>query len=163
MAPAPKKTKTRQPRSPVSHYVFNQKRDPATQAIFNEFGRRLQSELVKRNWSQSELARRISERLPPPSPGQKQGHDFGRDRISHYIRGISLPRPEALSLLAQVLDITPDDLLPPGGNPAARRVAPLSMQDLGDGRCALNVNQVVSSAVAMKIIRILSEADNGKK
>ena len=37
------------------------------------------------------LARRATERLPAPMPGQKRGHAIGRDLVSHYVRGAMLP------------------------------------------------------------------------
>ena len=86
--------------------------DGTTQSIKNEFARRLEARRIELGWNQSELARRASEHLPKPAKGQKQGHSIGRDQISHYSRGISLPRPEVLRSLAKALGCEPRDLVP---------------------------------------------------
>jgi transcriptional regulator with XRE-family HTH domain len=38
--------------------------------------------------------------------------ESGRDRISYYIRGRSVPHPGALKAIANALDVKPEDLLP---------------------------------------------------
>lgn len=69
-----------------------------TASIKAEFARRLQTAMVGRGWNQSELARRASECLPKPAPGQTRGHAIGRDLISHYVRGAMLPGPSNLEV-----------------------------------------------------------------
>ena len=57
-----------------------------------EFGRRLTAMLVEKVWSQSDLAR---------------ASGLGRDSISQYARGRSIPSPKNLSKLANALGTTP--------------------------------------------------------
>lgn len=152
----------------VSHY--NTLRAPLTddlgdtQSIKAEFARRLQGAMIQKGWNQSELARRASERLPRPSPGQKRHHLIGRDLVSHYIRGKMLPGPVVLEAIASALGLKPSDLMP-AGVPAVRApadVIPLEMRGLPDGRLYLRVNRAVSQENAMKIMAILADEDRGR-
>jgi hypothetical protein len=79
-----------------------------------EFGRRLEAARVARGWNQSELVRRATMLMPRPAKGQMQGLKIGRDAIWQYCRGRSLPRPEALDVIAKALGMAPDELMPPG-------------------------------------------------
>lgn len=143
-------------RSTIAHYPAHKKpRTPETQALYNEFGRRLQSAMIAKGWSQSELARRADALLPEASPGQKQGNDFRRDLVSHYITGKHIPSPTNLDALAKALEIEPEDLLPQAGVPGGED-PPFSMVDIGGGRANLRVKQVVSHATAKKVWELLS-------
>lgn len=62
-----------------------------------EFARRLAKTILDRGWSQSDLAR---------------ASGLGRDAISTYIRGRSLPGPTNLSKIANALSVGTDELLP---------------------------------------------------
>ena len=62
-----------------------------------EFGRRLYQQLLSQQINQSELARRSG---------------LGRDSISQYVRGRSVPTPQNLEKIAEALQIEPDDLFP---------------------------------------------------
>ena len=132
--------------------------DGTAQSIKNEFARRLEARRIELGWNQSELARRASEHLPKPAKGQKQGHSIGRDQISHYSRGISLPRPEVLRALAKALDCEPRDLVPAGVPSTVTPVA-FRMTQLDSGRVQLTVNRVVSFETATKIVALLAEED----
>jgi len=106
-------------RRAIGHYnTLNENRSDADQAVYAEFGRRLQARMIQLGWNQSELSRRATECLPRTAKGQVQGHTLGRDRISSYIRGKYLPRPEGLEAIAKALQCKPVDLLPPGGVPS---------------------------------------------
>ena len=132
--------------------------DGTSQAIKNEFARRLEAHRVAKGWNQSELARRASDWLPEPAAGQKQGHKIGRDQVSHYSRGISLPRPEVLAALAKALGIEPRELMP-AAVPSTASPAAFRMVSVDDGRVQLTVNRVVSMQTATKIVTLLSEED----
>lgn len=71
-----------------------------------EFGKRLQRAMMDKGFSQSELARVASLQL---------GKHFGRDSVSQYIRGETLPNPERLAALARALGVSDEDLLPSRG------------------------------------------------
>jgi transcriptional regulator with XRE-family HTH domain len=132
--------------------------DGTAQSIKNEFARRLEARRIELGWNQSELARQASEHLPKPAKGQKQGHSVGRDQISHYSRGISLPRPEILRALAKALRCEPSDLVP-AGVPSTVAPTPFRMTQLDSTRVQLTINRVVSFGTAMKIAALLAEED----
>jgi transcriptional regulator with XRE-family HTH domain len=62
-----------------------------------EFGKRVYAKIVELGITQSELARRAG---------------LGRDSISQYIRGRSIPTPVNLGLLAKGLGVKAEDLYP---------------------------------------------------
>lgn len=62
-----------------------------------EFGRRLYSLMLNKRYSQSELARAAG---------------LGRDSISQYVRGRSVPSPVNLAKLADALGVEVNDLFP---------------------------------------------------
>lgn len=145
--PSKKKSK---PRAAISHY--NQPaRDNAEQSVFNEFARRLQAAMIERGWNQSALAREASARLP--------GGGIGRDAISHYIRGVSMPRPERLAAIAQALGRKDKDLLPPGVPSIGRDTALFSWKSMGGGRVEMHLNRTVSFSTAMKISELMKSED----
>lgn len=135
-------------------------RDSASQMVIAEFARRLQAAMQRKGWNQSELARACDKLLPKPVKGQLQNLKFGRDTISHYVRGVSMPRPERLAILAQALGVEQDDLVPPLGVPSAGGDRPaFQMSSAGEGRVFLSINRTMSMALAMKITQMLNEED----
>jgi transcriptional regulator with XRE-family HTH domain len=104
-------------RSSISHYnTLNApvELDGTAQSIKNEFARRLESKRIEKDWNQSDLARFASEYLPKPAKGRAR--KIGRDQISHYTRGVSLPRPETLRALAtQIVSLLAEEDTPKGG------------------------------------------------
>jgi transcriptional regulator with XRE-family HTH domain len=71
-----------------------------------EFGKRLQRVMMAKGLSQSELARLAEMHL---------GKHFGRDSVSQYIRGETLPNPQRLGALSKALGVEPEELLPSRG------------------------------------------------
>ena len=117
-------------------------------AVKVDFARRLQAGLNEKGWNQAEFARRVAPHLPDLA--------FGRDSVSKYVRGHSLPSPAALAAMAKVLGRKPADLLPARGVPSAQSDnPPFSTRDLGDGMIWLKVNQAVTWAQAMGIMDLL--------
>jgi transcriptional regulator with XRE-family HTH domain len=114
-----------------------------------DFAKRIQRAMIDKGWNQSELARRASAYLPKNTP-------LGRDNVSHYVRGISLPRSAQLAALAKALGLKPADLLPTVPS-AAQKAPPFDMRQLEDGNVWLRVNQAVSFDQALKIMRLLQE------
>lgn len=114
-----------------------------------EFARRLQRLLVDRAWNQSELARRAALHMDDGK--------FGRDNVSGYVRGLSLPGPIRLNALCKAFGVPADALLPGGTMPSVDRKAPppLDISDAGEGTAWLCVNQAVSWDKALKIMQIL--------
>lgn len=150
-------------RGPFSTYATLRKddRDPAAQAVYAEFARRLQARMQDLGWNQSELARRCSKLLPKADKGQKQNLDFGRDRISRYIRGQTLPRPESLPIIARALGCEESDLLPPLAVPTAPGERPAyRMEAVGAGRVALHINRTMTQETAFAMIKLLDKEDS---
>lgn len=120
--------------------------------LATEFARRLQHIMVQKGWNQSELARRATE--------QMTSGEIGRDVISVYIRGKSVPGPERLSALAKALGVERSELMPSVGITAASRVdPPVDVRDIGEGKVWLRINQAVDWPSALKILEILKGND----
>ena len=113
-----------------------------------EFAKRLRQALVDRNWNQSDLARAASQ----------YGTTIGRDSISVYCRGRSLPGPVALNQLAQALGVNADDLLP-GSNEVPGAIPTFEVQEVEGNSVWLRLNQRTTWPKAMKIMEILKESD----
>ena len=149
-------------RSPFSTFNTLRRREGAVQNVYSEFARRLQARMIKLNIvGQSELSRRCEALLPEARPGQKQNKSFGRDRISHYIRGISMPRPESLAILAKALKCKESDLVPPLAVPTARGVRRpfLEVVPVGGNRVEIHINRTVTVDTAGKIVKVLQAED----
>lgn len=107
------------------------------------FSRRLYQAMVRKGWSQSELARNA---------------DLPRDAVSVYIRGKSLPTPLSLRKLAKALDINPDELLPPQMMIERDRIPVFEIKATEEPNIVLlRVNQEVPLATALKIAEMLNE------
>jgi transcriptional regulator with XRE-family HTH domain len=116
-----------------------------------EFGRRLQQKILSKGWRQSDLARATG---------------IGKDSISHYIRGRSLPSPKALDSMAKALGVSVTDLLP--NAPAAAMDEELPAIELRQAAghpelVWLRVNRAMSFATAAKIIDLLRADDELRK
>ena len=123
-------------------------------AVKAEFAARLQRRMADKGWNQSELARRASVHL--------ENGEIGRDSVSIYMRGKSLPNPANLAALARALGCEPADLLPSRGVPSASSATPpLDARDLGDDRAWLRVNQAVRWSTAIQIMQLIRE-DKGQ-
>jgi transcriptional regulator with XRE-family HTH domain len=108
----------------------------------------LQRAFTHKGWNQSELARRAAVYVPEGG--------MGRDVISTYVRGKSLPGPIHLTAICKALGVEPDDLLPSRGMPSAGADSPpLDMRDIGEGKVWLRINQSVDWSVAVRIINVL--------
>ncbi|BAQ16115.1 helix-turn-helix domain-containing protein [Methyloceanibacter caenitepidi] len=117
-------------------------------AVKIDFANRLQRALVNKGWNQSELARRASEKLP-------RGKTIGRDMVSHYVRGVALPRPAQLEALAKALGVEPSTLLPTSPS-AADKLPAADMKALENGNVWLRINQGVPMTKGLLILSILN-------
>jgi transcriptional regulator with XRE-family HTH domain len=114
-----------------------------------DFAKRLQKAMIDKGWNQSELARRATAYLP-------KGHTIGRDNISHYVRGVALPRPAQLAAVAKSLGLSPAELMPTMPSATAKS-PPFDMRQLENGSVWLRVNQPVTFDQALQIMKILQE------
>ncbi len=125
-------------------------------AVRREFGKRLQQSMTAKGWNQSELARRAAAHMPDGK--------LGRDNVSSYVRGLSLPGPIILEALCRALGCVPTDLLPSRGVPSTSvSMPPLDVKDTGEGKAWLRVNQAVEWDAAIKIMAILRGQEGGQE
>lgn len=71
--------------------------DDARQQAKVDFGRRLHKAMIKKGWRQSDLARHSQ---------------IGKDSISNYVNGRTVPTQQNIEKLAQVVSVSPNDLWP---------------------------------------------------
>lgn len=71
--------------------------DETRQQAKADFGRRLHKLMVKKGWRQSDLARHSA---------------IGKDSISNYVNGRTVPTQQNIEKLAQVVGASPNDLWP---------------------------------------------------
>ncbi len=121
-------------------------------AAREEFARRLQTAMLQKGLSQTELAVACKNIAPLDVR-------FERDTISTYIRAIAMPTPKRLAVIAKVLDTTAEELMPfdflQPGFKAAPRTPVRSFDDIGDGMVWLTIKQAVPYGVALKVLALL--------
>ena len=108
-----------------------------------EFGKRLLSLMLKKGWNQSELARKVG---------------IGRDSISQYVRGRSIPSPANLDKLAGILGIEKDVLFPNyDAQTNAIEAATLEIKSIDSDaeHMWLRVNMKVPAEKALAVLQIL--------
>lgn len=71
--------------------------DDARQQAKTDFGRRLHKAMIKKGWRQSDLARHSG---------------IGKDSVSNYVNGRTVPTQQNIEKLAQVVGVSPNDLWP---------------------------------------------------
>lgn len=109
-----------------------------------EFGRRLYKLMIRKGWTQSELARQAG---------------IARDSVSTYVRGVSLPEPLNLERLAKALDVSAVELLPNHTEAAMDDETPsleLKISTANSLVSWLRVNRLVSTDTAMKVVQLLN-------
>ncbi|MGB0467517.1 MAG: helix-turn-helix domain-containing protein [Pontibacterium sp.] len=109
-----------------------------------EFGKRLYALMMQKGMNQSDLAR---------------ASKLGRDSISTYVRGRSVPTPQNLEKLCAVLSVAPDELYPNyAANAAAIEEPVLQIKQVADdtNMMWLTVNMKVDAATAIQVMQILN-------
>ena len=117
-------------------------------AIKVDFANRLQKAMHAKGWNQSELARRASAYLAKG--------DIGRDMISHYIRGVSIPRSAQMVAISKALGCSVDHLLPSAPS-ATDKTPAMDMRQLEDGNVWLRINQATDLETGLKILVLLKK------
>lgn len=118
-------------------------------ALMRAFAARLLRARQRKNWSQADLVR---------------ASGLTKDSISKYHRAESLPHDYSLAKLADALGVKPGDLMPSrlddledlsaqqgSSSPIEFRVMPGN-----SARALLRIDQIVSTATALKIIEMLN-------
>ena len=112
-----------------------------------EFGKRLFDLMQQKGWNQSELAKRA---------------DMGRDSVSTYIRGRSVPSPQNLEKLSNALNVKPEELYPNyEANSAAIDEPLFQLKQVNDesNMMWLTINMKVDSEKAIAVMKILNDKD----
>lgn len=113
-----------------------------------EFGKRLYSAMLRKGWSQAELARRAG---------------VLRDSISNYVRGNNMPDAVNLNKMAEALGMKPEELLPNMAEQALELDTAPSLEVRASGsdpnKSWLRLNRLVKTSTVGKVIALL-EADN---
>lgn len=113
-----------------------------------EFAKRLYNKIAERGWTQSEFARNC---------------DLARDAISTYVRGRSMPSPQALEKMANVLNVRPEELLPNYYESAhSRQESTFELRDVPneEGYMWIKLNMRLPKKVAMQIFMLAQEHDD---
>jgi transcriptional regulator with XRE-family HTH domain len=134
---------------------------PDASATPGEFAVWLRQAMLERGISGAALARLVNEQLA-------DGH-FAASNISHYLAGRSRPRPAIQDAITRALASPP----PPGGQqvtpspaglpglavPQDTTAPPLKVEDLGDGRARLVINQTLPWPDVLKVLELLKVGD----
>jgi transcriptional regulator with XRE-family HTH domain len=121
------------------------------------FARKLHEAMTDRGLSQSDLAAEVWGRTT-----DSRGYDVakGRDRISVYLQGKSIPDPANLKKIAEVLNMKVEDLAPDITASAVEKENPeIAMTAIAGhhDKVYLRVNKLVPLELAAKTISMLSE------
>lgn len=126
-------------------------RKPYPKGQYETFSRNLRNALEEKGWNRSQLARQASRFL-------KDGKQIGRDSVSMYCNGKSIPGPIPLSAISRALGLSPEDLLPgslpDGGGDVSLQIVQSKDRD---GMVHLRINQDVSMETAVEIMSILKK------
>ena len=99
--------------------------------------------MLKKGWNQSELARKC---------------DLGRDSISQYVRGRSIPTPGNLNKLAGILGVEATTLFPnydAQANAIEAATVEIKSIDSDAENMWLRVNMKVPAEKALEVLKIL--------
>ena len=119
--------------------------------VMREFARRLQQEMVRKGWSQSDLARQAQKFMP-------EGKEFGRHLINYYTRTRGLPTPIYLKALSDALDIPTEELLPAQEDWKTKDLSGVQIKTIPDSEEVwIELKQRVSMEKALEIMRLLKE------
>ena len=122
-------------------------------AIKREIAKRLQAAILEKGWNQSELARQAALHMPDNA--------FGRDNVSAYVRGLSIPGPLHLEAMAKALGVKPSDIVPSKAMPSVDNDNPtMDVRDAGEGHAWLRINKSVPWPVAVKIMDLMSKDED---
>jgi transcriptional regulator with XRE-family HTH domain len=127
------------------------------------FARRLHALMMDKGLTQSDVASQIWGKTT-----NTKGHTVakGRDRISEYVRGNSVPEPRNLRRLADVLGVTVEQLAPERAGSVLDRDDPalkMSAAAGQPGHVHLHINQTVPLGVAAEIIRLIGQSPAGAR
>jgi transcriptional regulator with XRE-family HTH domain len=130
-----------------------------TPAEKKAFGRMLRKLMTDKSMSGAELARQATKLLPA-------GKTIGRDNISWYLNGRSMPTPPYLNAIAKVLDTNPQFLVPRDHSQAPGEAPPIEasgndirMNLSPNGEMHLMLNIHVPRALGWKILQMIEDSN----
>lgn len=132
---------------------------PELTAVAEQFGRRLAHLLTERGMSQSDFAREVWGEVTNKATGHKSAR--GRDRISAYVNGRSVPSPKLLAEMAKALGLTPEALAPDIAGAGAPREKPAFTMTVPAGRPDLvhvTVDLLLPAELGPELMAILNRA-----
>lgn len=132
---------------------------PEMRITAQEFGAHLQRLLDERGLSQSDFAAKVWGRKT-----NEAGHSeaLGRDRISAYVNGRSLPGPKFLAQMARALDMSLEEFAPSIAGAAAHRQKPAWSMHSPPGRPDLiqvTVDMLLPAELASELYAILMKVN----
>jgi transcriptional regulator with XRE-family HTH domain len=120
-----------------------------------QFAKRLKEAMMRKGWTQSELARRSEDYLP-------SGKSFGRHLASTYMRGLHMPNQVNLEAMSKALGVAIDDLVPEGSATivgVTDRAINVTMSSSGMARLKLDME--LPSDIALQIMTLANSARQG--
>lgn len=126
-----------------------------------EFSHNLEQALIRKGWSQADLARQIWGTYT-----EKNGYEGAknRDRISRYVRGQAFPDPQTLAQIASKLGVPIEDLAPAQVPASLQERAPqIAITQVAGypDKVHLVIDALVPARVAARIYALMTEtADN---
>lgn len=138
----------------------------APRPAYWEFAQVVLKAMLKKNLSQSDLAREIW-----GTTKDSRGHDVARnrDRITDYVKGRAYPEPKNLEKLAEALELPIEALQIERSNKGVSRLASnqadvqLHLLAAEPDRCLLIVQKIISTKLALEIAKLINDerqADN---
>jgi transcriptional regulator with XRE-family HTH domain len=132
---------------------------PQMTATAEAFGRRLAALMADKGWSQSDFAREVWGEIENSKTGHRSAR--GRDRVSAYVNGKSMPSPKLLAQMAKALDMTPEALAPDLAGAAAPREKPAFTMIVPAGRpdmVHVTVDMLLPTDLAPELMALLNRA-----
>jgi transcriptional regulator with XRE-family HTH domain len=131
-----------------------------TPAEKKAFGRQLRKLMDEKGLTGAELARQATLKLASKKT-------IGRDNISWYLNGRSMPTPPYLNAIAKVLDVDPQFLVPRHHTQAPGEAAPVATEGGNDirmnlqpnGEMHLMLNIRVPRALGWKILQMIEDSN----
>lgn len=118
--------------------------DDARQQAKADFGRRLHKAMIKKGWRQSDLARHS---------------EIGKDSISNYVNGRTIPTRQNIERLAQVLALAPNDLWPgyDGSMEGRRNVLTFRVDPEDPGYAFVVIDSRLPVDLALKLLNLAKD------
>ena len=125
------------------------------------FAKRLYHALLERGMTQSDLAKKVWNEYRVDTRGYETV--VGKDRVSSWIRGRSMPEPHNLIRIAKALNMTPEDLAPNLTASAIEQEAPeiqITVIHNHPNKVLVKLNKIVPFDIATKIMNLVNEANS---